>query len=106
MACPRVENDEPTRIARYRGVVQCRPGTDRPLRAPVVHVLKHAIATGGKDTGWTGRDPDLAPLDDCEDFRRLVAELTPALRNLLRAKEFPLDFRGGWTFSRHREGRL
>jgi serine/threonine-protein kinase len=45
------------------------------LAAEAVETLKRAIAAGWNDTARTGRDPDLLPLHDRDEFRRLVAEL-------------------------------
>ena len=62
-----------------------RPGAERPahsresqqqaLAAEAVQTLEEAIAAGWNDAGKTSRDPDLAPLRDRDDFRRLLAEL-------------------------------
>ena len=45
------------------------------LAAEAVQILKRAITAGWNDAGRTSRDPDLAPLRDRDDFRRLLAEL-------------------------------
>ncbi len=45
------------------------------LAANAVQTLKRAIAAGWNDAGKTSSDPDLAPLRDRDDFRRLLAEL-------------------------------
>jgi hypothetical protein len=37
--------------------------------------LREAVRAGWNDAQHTSRDPDLAPLRDRDDFRRLVAEL-------------------------------
>jgi eukaryotic-like serine/threonine-protein kinase len=45
------------------------------LAAEAVQTLKEAVAAGWKDAGRISRDPDLAPLRNRGDFRRLLAEL-------------------------------
>jgi serine/threonine-protein kinase len=45
------------------------------LAAEAVAMLRRAIAAGWNDARRTGRDPDLDPLRDRDDFRRLLAEL-------------------------------
>ncbi len=40
-----------------------------------MNTLRAAIAAGWNDAGHTSRDPDLAPLHDRDDFRRLLAQL-------------------------------
>jgi tetratricopeptide (TPR) repeat protein len=45
------------------------------LAAEAVQTLNAAIAAGWNDAGKTSRDPDLAPLRDRDDFRRLLAKL-------------------------------
>ena len=45
------------------------------LEAEAVQLLKQAIAAGWSNAQQTSRDPDLAPLRDRDDFRRLLAEL-------------------------------
>jgi eukaryotic-like serine/threonine-protein kinase len=45
------------------------------LGAEAVQALKQAIAAGWNDAQHTSRDPNLAPLRDRDDFRRLLAEL-------------------------------
>jgi hypothetical protein len=45
------------------------------LGAQAVQVLREAIAAGWRDAAHTSRDPDLIPLHDRDDFRRLLAEL-------------------------------
>jgi hypothetical protein len=47
----------------------------RALAAEAVGMLKRAVAAGWNDARRTGRDPDLDPLRDRDDFRRLLAEL-------------------------------
>jgi eukaryotic-like serine/threonine-protein kinase len=47
----------------------------RALATKAVRALKQAIDDGWNDAGKTVRDPDLAPLRDCDDFRQVVAEL-------------------------------
>ena len=47
----------------------------RSLAAEAVQTLQRAVAAGWNDAGKTSRDPDMAPLRDREDFRRLLAEL-------------------------------
>jgi hypothetical protein len=43
--------------------------------ALAVDVLRGAIAAGWRDAAHTSHDPDLIPLHDRNDFRRLLAEL-------------------------------
>jgi serine/threonine-protein kinase len=45
------------------------------LAAEATDALRAAIAAGWRDALHTGRDPDLIPLHDREDFRRLLADL-------------------------------
>ena len=45
------------------------------LAAEAVQTLRDAVAAGWQDAQHTSRDPDLAPLRDRDDFRRLLAEL-------------------------------
>jgi hypothetical protein len=45
------------------------------LAAEAVQTLKQAIAAGWHNAQNTSRDPDLAPLRDRDDFRRLLAKL-------------------------------
>ena len=45
------------------------------LGAQAVDVLREAIAAGWRDAAHTGHDPNLIPLRDRDDFRRLLAEL-------------------------------
>jgi tetratricopeptide (TPR) repeat protein len=52
------------------------PPEQRPALADeAVQMLKHAIAAGWDNAQLTSRDPDLAPLHERQDFRRLLAEL-------------------------------
>jgi tetratricopeptide (TPR) repeat protein len=45
------------------------------LATEAVQILKEAAAAGWNDAGKASRDPDLAPLRDRDDFRRLLAEM-------------------------------
>jgi tetratricopeptide (TPR) repeat protein len=45
------------------------------LATDAVQMLKEAVAAGWNDAPHTSRDPDLNPLRDREDFRRLLDEL-------------------------------
>ena len=45
------------------------------LAAEAVRTLKNAIAAGWSNAQHTSHDPDLDPLRDRDDFRRLLAEL-------------------------------
>jgi tetratricopeptide (TPR) repeat protein len=45
------------------------------LAAEAVQMLNAAVNAGWSDAEHTSRDPDLVPLHDRDDFRRLVAEL-------------------------------
>jgi hypothetical protein len=47
----------------------------RTLAAEAVEMLGRAVATGWSNAQHTARDPDLDPLRDRDDFRRLLAEL-------------------------------
>jgi serine/threonine-protein kinase len=50
-------------------------GRRRDLADEAVRTLKQAIAAGWDDASLTGRDSDLDPLRDRDDFRQLLAEL-------------------------------
>ncbi len=50
-------------------------GQQQALAADAVQTLKQAVAAGWSDAQKTGQGPDLAPLRDRNDFRRLLAEL-------------------------------
>ena len=45
------------------------------MAAEAVQTLERAIDAGWNNAGKTNRDPDLAPLHDRDDFRRLLAKL-------------------------------
>jgi serine/threonine-protein kinase len=60
-------------LARSAAIARGDPR--RELAAEAVRALREAIAAGWSDPVHTGRDPDLIPLHDHDDFRRLVAEL-------------------------------
>jgi serine/threonine-protein kinase len=57
------------------GVRLAGGGTRRVLADEAVRSLERAIAAGWDDAAWTHRDPDLDPLRDREDFRRLLGKL-------------------------------
>ena len=61
--------------ALARSVPLTRTEQQQALAAEGVQTLREAIAAGWNDAQHTSRDPDLVPLRDREDFRRLVAEL-------------------------------
>src|SRR5262249_30031063 len=51
-------------------------GEARPsLAAEAVAMLERAVAAGWNNAGHPAHDPDLDPLRDRDDFRRLLAEL-------------------------------
>ncbi len=45
------------------------------LAAEAVQTLRAAVAVGWRDARYTARDPDLIPLREHDDFRRVLAEL-------------------------------
>jgi len=45
------------------------------LAGEAVQLLREAVAAGWKDAAHTSRDPNLAPLHDRADFRRLLSDL-------------------------------
>jgi serine/threonine-protein kinase len=45
------------------------------LAAEAIRTLQEAIVAGWSDAGQAARDPDLAPLHDRDDFRRMLAQL-------------------------------
>jgi hypothetical protein len=57
--------------------VPITPNADQQqsLAAEAVQMLDQAIAAGWNNAHHTSRDPDLVPLHDRDDFRRLLAEL-------------------------------
>jgi serine/threonine-protein kinase len=60
----------------FASSVPTAAGAERQaLAAEAVDALKQAIAAGWKNATKTSRDPDLAPLRDRDDFRRLLTEL-------------------------------
>ncbi len=61
-------------IARCVPIERDTPAKEA-VAAEAVTTLRAAIAAGWNNALHTNRDPDLAPLRDREDFRRLVAEL-------------------------------
>jgi serine/threonine-protein kinase len=56
-------------------VALAREGSRRILADEAVESLKWAIAAGWADAALTGRDRDLDPLRDRDDFRQLLAEM-------------------------------
>jgi eukaryotic-like serine/threonine-protein kinase len=56
-------------------VTIARGEQQQTLAAEAVETLKQAVAAGWSDAQHTSRDPDLFPLRDRDDFRRLLAGL-------------------------------
>jgi tetratricopeptide (TPR) repeat protein len=50
-------------------------GRKQELAAETVRVLEEAVAAGWNDAARTGRDPELAPVRNRDDFRRLLVDL-------------------------------
>jgi hypothetical protein len=73
-------------IARLdpRGPVASSPRVESSVALDrAVDVLHRAIDAGWTDADWAARDPDLAPLRDRDEFRRLIEEA--------RDRAFPAD---------------
>jgi tetratricopeptide (TPR) repeat protein len=55
--------------------IESDPGRKAALADEAMRLLRAAVAAGWSDGAHTARDPDLDPLRDRDDFRRLLADL-------------------------------